>query len=207
MQVEVNPSENNNFLEINKDYSKTICRLGDIWYLLHCLGIMSLFLEEKDDRPPLMNVRIDFFPEKTLAVVEHFGSPSSENLTAKRLNQWKKRYMKDSPGLDHSFAIYYTRRYSVDSRLHRVDFGIEVDFHVQPNVYGVITKIIPSTRCAIIRDFGERYLSKSIDYLQHIWLKDSGEELRGLPVIYHYLNVGPELRAADMITDVYLPIK
>ncbi|WNO03950.1 AraC family transcriptional regulator [Rhodoferax mekongensis] len=154
-----------------------------------------------------MDVRVGIFPEKIIAVVEHFGSPSLEYLTAKRLNQWKDRYMRDSPSMGNSFAIYHTRRYAVEARLHRVDFGVEVDFPVQPNVYGVVSKVLPSCRCAILRDVGGRYLSNAIDYLQDTWLKTSGEELSGLPVFYHYLNVGPELKAAEMITDVYLPLK
>jgi AraC family transcriptional regulator len=155
----------------------------------------------------VMEVRIEVFPEKRIAVVEHFGSPSLEYLTAKRLNQWKDRYMRDSPNVGNSFAIYHTRRYAVEARLHRVDFGIEVDCQIQPNIFGVRTKVIPSARCAIVRDVGGRYQFSAIDFLQETWLKDSGEELSGLPVIYHYLNVGPQLKAAEMITDVYLPLK
>lgn len=38
------------------------------------------------------------------------------------------------------------------------------------------------------------------------WLPDSGEQLRDYPLFFHYVNVGPDVKPEDMITDVYLPL-
>ena len=40
-----------------------------------------------------------------------------------------------------------------------------------------------------------------------VWLPASGEQASGLPMIFHYLTVGPGIAAADRITDVYLPLR
>jgi AraC family transcriptional regulator len=44
-------------------------------------------------------------------------------------------------------------------------------------------------------------------HLYEDWLPGSGESLRDFPIFFHYVNVGPNVREEDMITDVYLPLK
>jgi len=44
-------------------------------------------------------------------------------------------------------------------------------------------------------------------YLYKVWLPQSGETLENFPIIFHYVNVGPNIIEAEMITDVYLPLK
>ena len=38
-------------------------------------------------------------------------------------------------------------------------------------------------------------------------LPASGEAAGDFPIFFHYVNVGPDVKEADMITDVYLPLK
>jgi AraC family transcriptional regulator len=45
------------------------------------------------------------------------------------------------------------------------------------------------------------------EYLVFDWLPDSGEKMGDFPIFFHYVNVGPDVREADMITDVYLPLR
>lgn len=44
-------------------------------------------------------------------------------------------------------------------------------------------------------------------YLYKTWLPASAERLRDFPIFFHYVNVGPDVREEDMITDVYLPLQ
>ena len=44
-------------------------------------------------------------------------------------------------------------------------------------------------------------------HLYEDWLPASGESLRDFPIFFHYVNVGPNVREEDMITDVYLPLR
>ena len=39
------------------------------------------------------------------------------------------------------------------------------------------------------------------------WLPASGEAAGDFPIFFHYVNVGPDVKEAEMITEVYLPIK
>jgi DNA gyrase inhibitor GyrI len=44
------------------------------------------------------------------------------------------------------------------------------------------------------------------EYLYEKWLPVSSEKLRAFPIFFHYVNVGPNVQADEMITDVYLPL-
>lgn len=94
----------------------------------------------------------------------------------------------------------------MDIQIYRVDLCISVKTDVLQNSYGVINKIIPACRCATARYFGSRDNVIVAQYLYEQWLPGSGEQLAEFPMFFHYVNVGPQLQEAEMITDVYLPI-
>jgi AraC family transcriptional regulator len=78
---------------------------------------------------------------------------------------------------------------------------------VKPNPFGITSKVIPRNRCALARDIGSRYNNQAVVYLYEQWLPQSGEMPGGFPAFFHYVNVGPNLREEEMITDVYLPLR
>jgi AraC family transcriptional regulator len=82
-----------------------------------------------------------------------------------------------------------------------------VEQDVPPNLHGVVNKTIPGGRCAVARHFGSRADISAASYLYEVWLPHSGEELRDFPIFFHYVNVGPNVREHEMITDVYLPLR
>ena len=82
-----------------------------------------------------------------------------------------------------------------------------IEDEVGPNPYGILTKVIPSRRCAFARDVGSRSNNKAAVYLYEQWLPQSGESIGDFPIFFHYVNVGPNVREDEMITDVYLPLK
>lgn len=61
-------------------------------------------------------------------------------------------------------------------------------------------------RCAVIRQIGSRENVTAAKYLYESWLPESGESLREFPIFFHYVNVGPNIKEQEMITDVYLPL-
>ena len=65
---------------------------------------------------------------------------------------------------------------------------------------------IPGCRCAVARHLGSRARNLAAIYLWEQWLPESGEQASGLPMIFHYVNVGPDVKESDMVTDVYLPL-
>ena len=75
------------------------------------------------------------------------------------------------------------------------------------NPCGIISIVIPSVRCAHARDVGSRSNNKAAVDLHEKWLPQSSESLGDFPMFFYYVNVGPNVREEDMITDVYLPLK
>jgi AraC family transcriptional regulator len=153
-----------------------------------------------------MDVQIVVFPETKVAVVEHRGPPQLEHETAKRLIAWRLRNQLDRER-HRSYGVHYTDPYTTPPADHRVDFCLSVDFDVTPNPEGVINKVIPRSRCALARHYGSRAHNAAAVYLYREWLPQSGESLGDFPIIFHYVNVGPEIEEHEMITDVYLPLK
>jgi len=89
---------------------------------------------------------------------------------------------------------------------YRVDICLSVEDDIDDNPYGVINKYISACRCARARYTGPRDNVLAAQYLYDQWLPDSGERYSGQPVIFHFVNVGPDIKASEMITDVYLPL-
>jgi AraC family transcriptional regulator len=153
-----------------------------------------------------MEVRIVDFPETKVAVAEHRGSPKLEYETSRKLIEWRIQN-RLSPADHRTFGVHYTDPYTVLPSDHRVDFCVTYDQTVQPNPYGIISKTIPANRCALARHFGSRTHNSAAVYLFREWLPCSGESLGNFPIFFHYVNVGPNVREHEMITDVYLPLK
>ena len=141
-----------------------------------------------------------------MAVVEHRGPPQLEYETARRLVAWRQRNQLDRER-HRSYGVHNTDPYTTPPADHRVDFCLSVDFDVAPNTEGVISKVIPRSRCALARHRGSRAHNAAAVYLYQEWLPQSGESLGEFPIIFHYVNVGPEVKEDDVITDVYLPLK
>lgn len=154
-----------------------------------------------------MNVQIVEFPETKVAAIRHLGSPELEHETVRKLIAWKLEHRLLDPLKHRSYGVHYTNPRITPPSEHCVDFCISVEADVGPNSFGITTKIIPRCKCARARDIGSRLNNKAADYLGEIWLPQSGETLGTLPIFFHYVNVGPNVREEEMITDVYLPLK
>jgi len=153
-----------------------------------------------------VEVRIVDFPETRVAVAEHRGPPQLEHETSKKLIAWRIEN-RLSPANHKTYGVHYTDSNSVPPSDHRVDFCITYALEVQPNSYSIVNKVIPACRCALARHLGSRSHNSAAVYLCREWLPRSGESLGAFPVIFHYVNVGPNVQEHEMITDVYLPLK
>ena len=154
-----------------------------------------------------MDVQIVMFPETKVAAIEHLGSPALEYDTARKLIAWKLENRLLDPLKYRSYGVHYTDPRNTPPSKHRVDFCLSIEKDVDPNPYGINNKVIPGGRCALARDVGSRSNNKAALYLYEKWLPQSGESLGDFPMFFHYVNVGPNVREEEMITDVYLPLK
>jgi AraC family transcriptional regulator len=153
-----------------------------------------------------MQVSIVTFPETRVGVIRHIGPPSTEHDTARKLVAWKLEHRLFDQSLHRTYGLHYTDPRVVIPAEHRVDFCLSFDGPIEPNAYGVMEGIIPATKCALARDVGSRLDNKAAQYLYDEWLPRSGEEIADQPLIFHYVNVGPNVKDNEAITDVYLPL-
>ena len=152
-----------------------------------------------------MEVRIIDFPETKVAVIEHRGPPALKHESIKKLIAWRIEN-RLPPDRHRSYGIYYSDPWTVPPEEYRVDFCVSVAADVPPNGYGIIPKVIPACRCATVRHLGSREKITAATCLCEDWLPESGESPGGFPVFIHYVNVGPDIREDQMISDVYLPL-
>lgn len=153
-----------------------------------------------------MEVSIVTFPETRVVFIPHRGSPEGEHTTAGRLVAWKLAHGLRDPQLNRSYGLHYPNA-SQRPEDHRVDFCLSIDRAAPPLAPGMAEKQIPAQRCALARDVGSRLDNRAAAWLFEHWLPASSERPSGKPVIFHYVNVGPSVSAADAITDVYLPLR
>ena len=108
--------------------------------------------------------------------------------------------------MNRSYGLHYADPNGPDASKYRVEFCLSIDGPIAPNPHGIFEMTIPGLRCALARDVGSRTNNQAARYLYEQWLPASGEQLSGHPLIFHYVNTGPNVQAHEAITDVYMPI-
>jgi AraC family transcriptional regulator len=146
------------------------------------------------------------FPETRVAAISHVGPPSQEHDTVRKLIVWKIENRLLDPARHRSYGLHYVDPAGTDAANYQVDFCLSIESPVPPNAFGIVEATIPALRCVMARDIGSRANNQAARYLYHTWLPASGERLSGHPLIFHYVNVGPNVQAHEAITDVYMPL-
>lgn len=154
-----------------------------------------------------MDVHFVDFPETRVAMITHRGPPEQEHETARRLIAWRIEHQLRDPPRHRSYGVHYTDPRTTPPAEHRVDFCLSTDDPVEPNPFGIVAGVIPACRCAVVRHLGSRRWITPAAWLVEEWLPGSGECLGEFPIFFHYVNVGPDVREDEMITDVYLPLR
>lgn len=163
-------------------------------------------------RTKIMNENPDFkvelidFPETSIAVMEHRGSPNLLGNTIQKFIEWRK-INHLPPNKSKTFNLVYDDPAVTVPENFRFDLCCSVDFQVEPNDYGVVSKIIPAGRCAVVRHIGsDDSIGAVVNFLYSKWLLDSDFEVRDFPVFFERVSFFPEVSESEMITDIYLPI-
>jgi AraC family transcriptional regulator len=153
-----------------------------------------------------MKVSIVEFPETKVASIVHRGSPETEHDTVMKLIQWKIQNQYFDQLKHRSYGLHHIPKQPLNPDDHTVDFCLSIDGEVSPNEFGISESVIPACRCALARDIGSRSNNQAVKYLVYEWLSKSEENMSGQPIIFHYVNVGPDVQENEAITDVYLPL-
>nr|WP_235562312.1 GyrI-like domain-containing protein [Methylophilus sp. Leaf414] len=121
---------------------------------------------------------------------------------------WRKATGLSPKNKSRTFGIAYDNPDTAEPSQFRFDIAGEVKSAVPENTHGIVMKTIPGGRCAVVRHLGSHNrLGESIYPLSWEWLPNSGEELRNYPLYFQYLNLLPDIAEADLVTDIYLPLK
>lgn len=160
------------------------------------------------ERNQVVQVDIVNFAATRIAVKEHRGSTEKLNFSVSQFIAWRKETELSPKDTSRTFGIAYDNPDTTEPSQFRFDIGGEVRSDVPANTHGVITKTIEGGRCARVRHYGPHTrIGESIYPLYREWLPDSGEELRDFPLFFHYINLLPDTPEAELITDIYLPLK
>ncbi|NTW55768.1 MAG: hypothetical protein HGB20_01835 [Chlorobiaceae bacterium] len=147
------------------------------------------------------------FSETRVAAITHTGSPGNEHYTFRKLIAWKLERQLTDPAKHRHYGLHYADPGSVAPDAYRADFCLSFDGIVGQNPFGIFEMVIPEMRCAFARDVGSRSNNRAAASLYERWLPSSGESLSEYPMIFHYVNTGPDVKEDEAITDVYLPLK
>lgn len=172
----------------------------DAWH-----QIFDFRLPERNNK---VNVEIVNVEETLVAVKEHRGPTEALNHSVGEFIAWRKQSGLSPKNSSKTFGIAYDNPDTTDPSQFRFDIAGEVGTPIPANAFGIVMKSIPQGRCARVRHLGSHTrLGESIYPLYREWLPGSGEELRDFPLYFHYLNLLPETAEANLMTDIYLPLK
>lgn len=167
----------------------------------------ELYQFAKRERRRPMDVTVIDFPETPVAALEHQGAPALLNDTAARFIEWRKTTGLSPVQSSETFGIAYDDPQTTQPEAFRFDICGSVREAVPANPQGVVNKVIPGGRCAVVRHCGSHdRIGEAAYYLYREWLPGSGEELRDFPLFFHYHNLMPETPEHELVTDVCLPL-
>jgi len=161
----------------------------------------------KREEKRMISVNIVDFAETRIAVFEHRGDPRLLNESVKKFVDWRQQSGLSAHKSNRTFGVVYDNPDTVEPAKFRFDICGEIPRSIPENTHGIVNKVIPGGRCAVVRHLGSHdRIGESIYPLYREWLPQSGEELRDFPLIFHYLNVIPDVSEHELVTDIYLPL-
>ncbi len=147
------------------------------------------------------------FAETLVAVLEHRGAPELVNESAAKFIEWRMQTGLSPVNKSQTYGMIYEDPKSVPAEKFRFDICGSVIEPIPDNSAGIINKVIPAGRCAVIRHYGSHdNLDAKVHYLYGQWLPESGEALRDFPCFFHYQNFFPQVAEHELVTDIYLPL-
>lgn len=163
----------------------------------------SLAMPTETTAPP---VTIRDFQETRVAVLEHRGDPRRLGDSIRRFIEWRKEN-KLHPSKSATFNLVYDDIAETDPADYRFDLCAAIVGPVAENDFGVIEKVIPGGRCAVVRHVGpDQGLDPVVRWLYGEWLPASGEALRDFPLFLQRVSFFPDVAENEMVTDVFLPL-
>jgi AraC family transcriptional regulator len=152
-------------------------------------------------------VRIVDFCETRVAVLEHRGDPAQIGNSVREFIAWRKEAGLP-PSISATFNILYDDPVQTAPHKFRLDLCAATETDVAPNAVGIVVKVIPGGRCAVLRHIGsDDGLGEALRYLYAEWLPQSGGEPRDYPPFCQRVRFFPDVPEHEAVTDIFLPLK
>lgn len=151
-------------------------------------------------------VEIVSFKEVSVAAITHVGALYLIGNTIKVFNDWcgQNNIAIEEERL---FNIVYDDPETTEPDKYTCEICVSTELDIAENKYGVVGKVIPSGKYAVIRHIGpDQSINQSISYLYAYWLEESDEELRDSPIFFERISIFPNVPEAQVTTDIYLPL-
>jgi AraC family transcriptional regulator len=152
-------------------------------------------------------IRLVDFNETRVACLEHRGHPALIGDSIRRFIGWRKE-VRLPPRTSATFNILYDDPKETLPEQFRLDLCAATDQEIAANSAGVVAKVIPGGRCAVLRHIGsDDGLGAAISYLYADWLPRSGEEPRDFPLYLQRPRFFPDVPENEAVLDIFLPLK
>ncbi|SFR42068.1 DNA gyrase inhibitor GyrI [Pseudidiomarina maritima] len=153
------------------------------------------------------DVEVKTFPETLIAVMEHRGAPNLVGHSIQKFIEWRKLNQLP-PSKSKTFNLVYDDPNVTAPEDYRFDIACSVDTPIAANDFGIVNKVIPAGRCAVVRHIGsDDSIGEIVNFLYTTWLSNAGAELRDFPIYFERVSFFPDVPENEMITDIYLPIE
>ncbi len=154
-----------------------------------------------------LSVKVIDFKTTRVAALEHRGDPALLATLIRKFIAWRKAEGL-SPQNSATFNILYVDPLTIPPEDYRIDICVATENKIAPNEAGIIEKIIPGGRCAVLRHVGPNdNLRDSVTYLYKDWLPESGLEPRDFPLFCQRVSFFPAVPEHEAVTDIFLPLK
>ena len=151
-------------------------------------------------------IRIVDFPATRVAALEYRGDPRLIGESIRSFIDWRRRNSLP-PRSSATFNIAYDDPEQTPPEDFRFGLCAATDREIAANPLGVVNKVIPGGRCAVLRHVGsDDTLPVSVRYLYKEWLPGSDEEPRDFPLYFQRVSFFPDVPEHEAITDVFLPL-
>jgi AraC family transcriptional regulator len=149
-------------------------------------------------------VRIVDFPQTRVGALAHRGDAQSIAASVERFIAWRKQNHLP-PWQSATFNICYDSRHT-PGEVH-LDICAATEGEITANPFGVVEKIIPEGRCAVLHYVGpDAGLAEAATFLYRQWLPQSGESLRDFPLFMQRVRFFPEVPEDETVFDIFLPL-
>jgi AraC family transcriptional regulator len=154
------------------------------------------------------DVTIVDFEATPVAALEYRGDVRQIGAAIRRFIAWRRENGLP-PGVSATFnVVYHHPRDDEDGAECHYDLCASCTRDIPENSAGVVSKVLPSGRCATLTHIGsEATLGQSVSFLYREWLPQSGEEPRDFPLFFKRLKFFPDVKEHEAVTEIYLPVR